>query len=115
MTFDKKGLIKRGVSLIAIAAMVLFALSALGVTGADSLLQEEASPVLNPDVVVVAIDEDTIDNGLAAIEDVSFNSPFCGGGDPAVCVNDHLANPGVRDLLPLGSLVGLSLALPRKN
>jgi len=67
------------------------------------------------DVVAVAIDEDTIDNGLSAIELISFGPPFCGGvapqGDPAVCVNDDIANPGVRALLPLG-MGTFSLTLP---
>ena len=32
------------------------------------------------------IDQDSIDNGIQAIEAISFFAPFCGGGDPAVCV-----------------------------
>ena len=42
------------------------------------------------------IDEDSIDNGIQAIQEISFDAPFCGGGDPAVCVNDDIADPGVR-------------------
>ena len=42
------------------------------------------------------IDEDTIDNGTPGIEDISFNWPDCGAGDPSVCVNDDIADPYVR-------------------
>ncbi len=45
------------------------------------------------------VDEDSIDNGTKSIEAISFNPPFCGGGNPSVCVNDDIANPGVRTLL----------------
>jgi hypothetical protein len=50
-------------------------------------------------VVHLLIDEDSIDNGRSAIEQISFNSPFCGAGNSAVCVNDDIADPGVRTLL----------------
>jgi hypothetical protein len=46
--------------------------------------------------VFLLIDEDAIDSGIKSIEIISFNAPHCGGGDPAVCVNEPLANPGVR-------------------
>ena len=39
------------------------------------------------------IDEDTIDNGIASIELISFGQPLCGGGNPSVCVNDDIADP----------------------
>ena len=61
------------------------------------------------------IDEDTIDNGTPGIEDISFNWPDCGDGDPSVCVNDDLADPYVRTQLftrgndVTGSVVGLIL------
>ena len=49
--------------------------------------------------VFLLIDEDSIDNGISTIEDISFSAPFCGSGDPAVCVNDDIADPGERRLL----------------
>ena len=50
--------------------------------------------------IFLLIDEDSIDNGTTSIEAISFNAPFCGGpGNPAVCVNDDIAAPGVRTLL----------------
>ena len=61
------------------------------------------------------IDEDTIDNGTPGIEDISFNWPDCGGGDPSVCVNDDIADPYVRTPLftrgndVTGSVEGLVL------
>ena len=51
------------------------------------------------EVKFLLIDEDTMDNGIGSIENISFNPPNCGAGDPAVCVNDDTANPGVRTLL----------------
>jgi hypothetical protein len=59
------------------------------------------------------IDEDTIDNGIGSIENISFNAPHCGNGNPAPCVNDNIANPGVRaplftqgkDITPYNGLV----------
>ena len=78
-------------------------------TGGDTLV---GGPGLGDivDLILIAgpefllIDEDTVDNGIASIEDISFGSPFCGGpvggpGDPAVCINDDIADPGVRTLL----------------
>ena len=41
-------------------------------------------------VIFLLIDEDTIDNGLQAIEIISVNDPFCGNGFPDVCVNDDI-------------------------
>ena len=63
--------------------------------------------------IVLLIDEDSIDNGIQSIEIISFGSPFCGNGDPSICVNDDIADPGVRQFLftrsnnitPLGGLV----------
>jgi hypothetical protein len=56
---------------------------------------------------ICLIDEDCIDNGALAIEELANNN-VCGNGDPAVCVNDQLANPGVRTPLPLapGTIIG---------
>lgn len=64
------------------------------------------------------VDEDSLDNGMAAIEAIAFNPPFCGGpaggpGNPGVCVNDDIADPGERtalftrpnDVTPLSGLV----------
>ena len=45
------------------------------------------------------IDEDTIGNGIKSIEEISFNATDCGAGDPSVCVNDDIADPGVRTSL----------------
>ena len=42
-------------------------------------------------VIFLLIDEDTIDNGIQTIEDISISDPFCGDGDPSVCVNDDIA------------------------
>lgn len=54
--------------------------------------------------IYLVIDEDSIDNGTGSIERISFNAPFCGKGNPAVCVNDDIANPGVRTpLFTVGS------------
>jgi hypothetical protein len=49
--------------------------------------------------VFLLIDEDAIDNGTKSIEEISFGEPYCGEGNPDVCVNDDIANPGVRDFL----------------
>ncbi len=67
---------------------------------------------------LLLIDEDSIDNGIESVEDISFSSPFCGGvvggpGNPSVCVNDDIANLGVRtplftrdhDVTPFSGLV----------
>jgi len=56
---------------------------------------------------VCIIDEDCIDNGALAIEELADEN-VCGGGDPAVCVNDQLADPGVRLALPIpvGTIIG---------
>ena len=50
--------------------------------------------------IVLLIDEDSIDNGAAAIEELAFVQGLS-GGDPAVLVNDVIANPGVRSPLPI--------------
>jgi len=56
---------------------------------------------------VIIIDEDCIDNGAKAIEELAFVQGL-GGGDPAFLVNDQLADPGVRDVLPIpiGTIIG---------
>jgi hypothetical protein len=56
-----------------------------------------------PPPILLVIDEDTIDNGLRAIKNISLKSPFCGNKNPSVCVNDDIAAPGVRELLFTGS------------
>ena len=48
------------------------------------------------------IDEDSIDGGTESIEDISFELPHCGDGYPSVCVNEDIADPGVRALLFTG-------------
>lgn len=65
------------------------------------------------------IDEDAIDTDAAAIEGISDRAPFCGGpaggpGDTSVCINDDIADPGVRAWLftrprDVAPLTGLSL------
>jgi len=52
-----------------------------------------------PPVTFLIIDEDSIDNGTSTIEAISFGPPSCGAGDSAVCVNDDIADPGVRTVL----------------
>ena len=59
----------------------------------------EPEVVEPPAAVFLIIAGQTIDNGTEAIEAISFNDPFCGGGDPSVCVNDDIAEPGLRTLL----------------
>ncbi len=67
--------------------------------------------VLPADLLLV-IDEDSIDNGTPAIAQISAAPTHCGNDSPSVCVNDDIANPGVRTLLftrgrdvtPLGGL-----------
>ena len=49
--------------------------------------------------IFLLIDEDSIDNGIKSIERISFRPPYCGNRNPAVCVNDDIADPGVRDFL----------------
>ena len=58
------------------------------------------------------IDEDAIDNGIQSIGAISFNPPNCGAGDPAGCVNDHIADPGVRAILFSDILGFKGLTLP---
>ena len=49
--------------------------------------------------IFLLIDEDSIDNGIQTIEDISFSEPFCGTpfdpgtppGIPSICVNDDIA------------------------
>jgi len=55
---------------------------------------------------VCIIDEDTIDNGLLVFEELAEYG--CGGGESSVCVNDQLADPGVRIPLPIpvGTIIG---------
>jgi hypothetical protein len=49
--------------------------------------------------VFLMIDEDSIDNGTKSLENISFKTPKCGNGNPAVCVNDDIAKPAERRLL----------------
>ena len=53
------------------------------------------------------IDEDMIDNSSPAILELASQG-LCGGGNSQVCVNDQLADPGVRLILPLapGTILG---------
>ena len=62
-------------------------------TAAELAAIELAKPVF------LIIAGETINNGTNAIQAISFNDPFCGGGDPSVCVNDDIAEPGLRTLL----------------
>ena len=56
---------------------------------------------------VCIIDEDMIDNSSPAILELAA-AGLCGGGNSQVCVNDQLADPGVRLVLPLpvGTILG---------
>ena len=56
---------------------------------------------------LLLIDEDSIDNSSPAILELAGLN-LCGGGNPASCVNDQLANPGVRFPLnlPVGTILG---------
>ena len=49
--------------------------------------------------ILLIIDADTINNGIKAIQTISYKDPFCGDGSPSVCVNDDIADPGVREIL----------------
>ncbi len=56
------------------------------------------------DTTFLVIDEDSIDDRTSTIQAISSSPTFCGGpasgpGRSARCVNDQLANPGVRGLL----------------
>jgi hypothetical protein len=57
---------------------------------------------------LILIDEDSIDNSAPAILELAAEGA-CGGGNPASCVNDQSANPGVRDPLniPEGTIIGI--------
>lgn len=77
--------------------LLLFTSDRAGGQGPDIWVMKSASPMcLVLPTVALIIDEDSIDNGTKSIESISFNAPFCGAGNPAVCVNDDIANPGVR-------------------
>lgn len=71
---------------------------------AVALLSSPAGAMIPP---LLLIDEDSIDNSSPAILELAAASA-CGGGSSAVCVNDQLANPGVRDPLnlPVGTILG---------
>ncbi|HZI65347.1 MAG TPA: PilC/PilY family type IV pilus protein, partial [Thermoanaerobaculia bacterium] len=49
-----------------------------------------------PGARFLAVDSEFIDSGLQAIQNISFNQPRCGNGQPAVCVNDDIAGIGQR-------------------
>lgn len=77
-----------------VALAVSVGLASLG--GAVSL---SSAVALEGGRVFLLIDEDSVDNGTKSIETISFGSHSCGAGNPAVCVNDDIADPGVRTLL----------------
>lgn len=56
---------------------------------------------------LLVIDEGSIDNGKEVFIELA-NNGICGGGDPAVCTNDNISDPGVRDPLniPVGTIIG---------
>ena len=56
---------------------------------------------------VILIDEDSIDNSSPVILELAA-AGICGGGDPAVCVNEQAPFPGLRAPLPLpiGTILG---------
>ena len=68
--------------------------------GYSTLQLSHAAKVKKPSgAFFLIMDEDSLDNGVEAIEDISFSSPWCGGGDSSVCVNDDIADPYVRNHL----------------
>jgi hypothetical protein len=77
-------------------------LAALCIASAFAASSSHALPPL------LLIDEDSIDNSSPAILELAAEGA-CGGGDAAVCVNDPLANPGVRNPLdlPPGTIIGI--------
>ena len=76
------------VSAIAAATAVVTMLAGPGWTNFPAAPAADVSATGDP--VVLIIDEDSIDNGTSTIEQISFNSPNCGAGDPATCVNDDI-------------------------
>jgi hypothetical protein len=56
---------------------------------------------------ICLIDEDMLDNSSPAILELAANG-LCDGGDPAECVNDHIADEGLRVALqlPPGTIIG---------
>ena len=103
-------MVKRGsaVILIVVAVVAILGLGLVFTVGTTprSLTGALFAGELNPDAVFLAADEDAIDNGNKEIERISFGSPFCGGGDPAVCVNDDRPGLGQRSLLVLNDFPG---------
>ena len=47
----------------------------------------------------VEIDEDMIDNGMSRIQSISTNPISCSDNNDSRCVNDDIADPGVREKL----------------
>ena len=74
----------------AFAAVWLFA-------GSDIVHGAKGGGKNKPELLL--IDKDSIDNGILSIVTISGADPSCGGGDPAVCINDDIASPGLRTLL----------------
>jgi hypothetical protein len=79
---------------------LLFALALIAIAGAST-----PAAANHP---LLLIDEDSIDNSSPAILELAAENA-CGGGNPAVCVNDQMADPGVRDPLNLlpGTIIGI--------
>jgi hypothetical protein len=79
--------------------------AALGIVISACLAAATTASADHPPVIL--IDEDCMDNSSPAILELASEGA-CGGGDPAVCVNDHIADPGVRDPLniPEGTIIG---------
>ncbi|NNF06158.1 MAG: hypothetical protein HKN21_05305 [Candidatus Eisenbacteria bacterium] len=80
-------------------------LAALTILSLTAFLAATATAQPTIDRICI-IDEDTIDNGLLVFEELAANG--CGGGQSDVCVNDQLADPGVRMALPIpiGTIIG---------
>ena len=60
---------------------------------------EDGSTAIASVSILLMIDADTINNGIKSIQNISSKSPFCGDGSSSVCVNDDIADPGVREIL----------------
>lgn len=85
--------------MVAGIALASLALAGCIGTGESSSRVDSEPNEYEDSTILLILDEDAIDNGTETIEEISFGSVQCGGGDPAVCVNDDLADPNVREIL----------------
>jgi hypothetical protein len=52
-----------------------------------------------PKPALLLMDEDAIDDGISTIQSFASGANRCGSGSPSRCVNDDIADPGVRTVL----------------